>query len=221
MPEDHQTNDEPMHRDVGELLAFVECDDLKQLADYFADGLDSGVSIVQVTFDEGPPEIEIVLTEFGLGIQEPFPISLSEIWQDLYDLEADQQLPGRLDALAYDIEQVEQLEVQVELDEWISNPEVVAAIGRRITPSGTMVQHLHTLYYPYSRRMSGGATVGQWLTARVFKHNPGVRVSLRGDCSMTLEEMRQQDDSNPLADFGMEDPIDDSSTRVPPVPRPG
>jgi len=218
-------DDEPTFRDVGEMLEHLGFDGLDDLADYFADDLDSDVSIEVVADGYNAPAIAIVLDEYGRGVEEPFPMTLREVWEDLYDIEAECQLPSHLEFLAYDIERVEQIEVEVELDEWISDPVLVEAIGRRLTASGILVQYMHTLSYPYHRRMSGKATVGEWLTARVFKHSPGVRVSLRGDRSMTLNEARQLDSSYPLTDFGMEDrfedPAEDSSKIVARVPRGG
>lgn len=207
---------------VEELLTYVGCTTLDGLSDYFADDLDSDVVIADAADDCGSAAIEITLLEYGRGVVEPFPLSIEEIWNDLYDIEAECQVPDHLESLAEEVELVEGFEVEVELDDGVSDEALLDSIGRRMTAGGCLVQYVHTITYPYRRRMSGSATVADWLSSRFFKHCPGIRVSLRGDRTTTLAQLRLSDNSRTWVHFGMEDdPGSSSPRRSRVVPRAG
>lgn len=150
------------------------------------DGLDSEVSIMEVT-DDG---IEFLLVRYSMGIVEPFPFTIEEVWDDLKHIEAYNEMPAWIEEAEEKIAEVEGFDVSIEIDEEITDPKVLASLGRYRTTGGTLVQNMAKWNDYYARKAPGTMTVEEWLRTRFFRQLPGYRVSLRGTMTTTLRELR-------------------------------
>lgn len=178
--------DTPCHS-IKDLLAAAEVDSLESLGSWFTDaGLDCDVEVEDVDNDG----IEFTLMGYGRGLGVAFPFTLNEILNDFFEIELEYYLPHRIESAEESIADFEGFEVTIELDEGISDPAIIAELGRYVTASGITVQDLHTIDYPFTTPMDGAATVADWIRERFTPHCRGCRVEISAAPTDTLTHVR-------------------------------
>jgi hypothetical protein len=172
---------------IKDLLAAAEVESLESLGSWFTyAGLDCDVEVEAVD-DDG---IEFTLMGYGRGLGVAFPFTLNEILNDFFELELEYFIPHHITSAEESIAAFEGFEVTIELDEGISDPVIIAELGRYVTASGITVQGFHTIDYPYTTPMDGSATVADWIRERFTPHCRGCRVEIGAAPTDTLTHVR-------------------------------
>lgn len=183
---------------LAELLEAAGCSTLAEL-----EGFVEGHADCFVHLSDETDGLEVLVVAYNQGVVEPYPCSLNDVIRCGEDLLSDWLMQSAVTDAVEAIEDVEELIVELDVDEHISNTKTLKAVERRVSyASGALLQDVGV--YPFDDPYPGDLTVGQWVLERVFPAFPGCRIMISAAPAETMDEARAAGSREPTYVYSSE-----------------